>query len=234
MQDPDKKIIIAVDGYSSCGKSSMAKALAKNIQYNYIDSGAMYRAVTLYCLRENLFNGEELDLDTLHKNINQIRIDFRINKETGQSDTYLNGENVEKQIRSMEVADKVSPVAAVGFVREAMVKQQQGLGDNKGIVMDGRDIGTIVFPDAELKIFVTAKPEIRAQRRLKELTSKGESTSFEEVLKNLEKRDFIDSTRKDGPLKQAEDALVLDNSYMDIPEQDEWLLNQFRKKLSDN
>ena len=228
-----KKIIIAIDGHSSCGKSTMAKELAKRIGYTYIDSGAMYRSVTLYCLEHNLFNGDCLDTEVLRKEIEQIHISFKQNQETGNSDTYLNGENVEKQIRSMKVADKVSPVAAVGFVREEMVKQQQTLGIEKGIVMDGRDIGTIVFPSAELKIFVTASPEIRAQRRLDELVAKGQNVSFEEVLSNLQKRDHIDSTRKDGPLCQAEDAVVLDNSHITIEEQNQILLNLFKERTND-
>lgn len=228
----NKKITIAIDGYSSCGKSSMAKDLAKAIKYNYIDSGAMYRAVTLYCLRNNLFiQGDQLDLEKLRNQIDDIRISFKFNEETKQSDTYLNGENVEKEIRKMDVSDKVSPVAAVGFVREAMVKQQQALGKEKGIVMDGRDIGTVVFPDAELKVFVTARPEVRAQRRLEELIAKGENASFEEVLDNLAKRDHIDSTRKDGPLRQADDAILLDNSELTIKEQNERLLDLFREKV---
>lgn len=228
------KITIAIDGHSSCGKSTMAKDLAKQIKYNYIDSGAMYRAVTLYCLRNNLFiEGDQLNLEKLSEQINDIRIHFQFNERTNRSDTYLNGENIEKEIRQMAVSDKVSPVAAVGFVREALVKQQQEIGKEKGIVMDGRDIGTIVFPDAELKIFVTARPEVRAQRRLDELIAKGENTSFEDVLENLRKRDFIDSTRKDGPLKQAEDAIVIDNSDITIQEQNDWLLELFHERTTD-
>jgi cytidylate kinase len=227
-----KKITIAIDGHSSCGKSTMAKDLAKSIQYNYIDSGAMYRAATLYCLQNGFFNGDNLDLANLQNHIDDIRITFQFNEQTGYSDTYLNGENVEKQIRGMEVADKVSPVAAVGFVREAMVRQQQAMGKDKGIVMDGRDIGTVVFPNAELKIFVTARPEVRAQRRLDELVAKGdENVSFEDVLKNLEKRDHIDSTRKDGPLRKADDAVVLDNSDITIAEQNRWLSELFQEKV---
>jgi cytidylate kinase len=226
-----KKITIAIDGYSSCGKSTMAKDLSKMVNYNYIDSGAMYRAITLYCLRNNLFEGDSLDEPALKKRIDQIRIDFIHNEITGKSDTYMNSENVEKEIRNMEVADKVSSVAAVGFVREALVKQQQEMGKNKGIVMDGRDIGTVVFPDAELKIFVTARPEVRAQRRLAELSAKGESVSFDEVLQNLSKRDFIDTTRKDGPLRQADDAIVIDNSNLTIEEQNVQLLKLFNFSL---
>jgi len=231
-----EKIIIAIDGYSSCGKSTLAKDLAKAIGYTYVDSGAMYRAVTLYSLQHGVFRGEEtafggsqLDLESLRKVLPDIHISFKINPETGRSETYLNGQNVEKEIRTMAVADKVSPIAAVGFVRKEMVKQQHSMGRKKGIVMDGRDIGTVVFPDAELKIFVTASLEIRAQRRLKELIAKGENVTFEEVLHNLSKRDFIDSTRKDGPLKQAEDAIVIDNSNLTISEQNQKVLKLFKE-----
>ncbi|MDR0413018.1 MAG: (d)CMP kinase [Dysgonamonadaceae bacterium] len=226
-----KKILIAIDGYSSCGKSTMAKTLAKQIGYTYIDSGAMYRAATLFCLQNNLFAGGELNGEALKKRLPDLHISFEENRETGLSETFLNGENVERRIRSMEIAAKVSPVAAVGFVREEMVKQQQAMGLGKGIVMDGRDIGTVVFPDAELKIFVTASPEIRAQRRLAELTAKGEKTTFEEVLHNLTERDYIDSTRKDGPLRQAEDAVVLDNSDLTIAEQNQYLLKLFKERI---
>jgi len=225
-----KKITIAIDGHSSCGKSTMAKGLAKQIGYTYIDSGAMYRATTLFCLQTNLFEGEMLNLEKLQSEIKNIRISFVKNQETGQSETYLNGQNIEKEIRGMAVADKVSPVAAVSFVREEMVRQQQAMGKEKGIVMDGRDIGTIVFPNAELKIFVTASPEIRAQRRLDELITKGENVTFNEVLENLTKRDHIDSTRKDGPLKQADDAIVLDNSNLTIDQQNQLLLDFFKEK----
>jgi cytidylate kinase len=228
-----KKIIIAIDGHSSCGKSTMAKDLAKRIGYIYIDSGAMYRAVTLYCIEKNLFHGDRLDLDILQKEINSLQITFKKEEESGDFNTYLNGRNVERQIRSMEVADKVSPVAAVGFVREALVRQQQALGQEKGIVMDGRDIGTVVFPDAELKIFVTASPRIRAQRRLEELGAKGEKASLEQVLQNIEKRDYIDSTRKDGPLRKAGDAVILDNSNMTREEQNQWLEKLFCKRTKE-
>ncbi len=224
-----KKIIIAIDGHSSCGKSTMAKDLAKTIGYTYIDSGAMYRATTLYCIENNIFEGNELNLDALKEAIDHIKIDFKYNPETGKSDTYLNGKNVEKEIRSMEVANKVSPVSTVGFVRKEMVLQQQEFGKSKGIVMDGRDIGTVVFPQAELKIFVTARPEIRAQRRLDELKAKGDTASFEEVLANIETRDRIDSTRAESPLKQADDAVVLDNSDLTIEEQNKILLDLFHK-----
>lgn len=227
-----RKINIAIDGYSSCGKSTMAKDLAKTIGYCYIDSGAMYRAVTLFCINQGLFSGNDLDRINLEKMIADIRISFKLNKETGQTETYLNDKNVEKEIRMMEVAEKVSPVSSIGFVRKAMVAQQQEMGKNKGVVMDGRDIGTVVFPDAELKIFVTAEPEIRAQRRLDELHSKGIDVTFEEILENLKARDLMDSTREESPLKQAPDAIVLDNSHINIKEQDKWLIEQFEKVMA--
>ncbi|MDR1762839.1 MAG: (d)CMP kinase [Dysgonamonadaceae bacterium] len=224
-----KKIIIAIDGYSSCGKSTIAKDLAKKIKYSYIDSGAMYRAVTLFCLENGLFIGDTLDEKELQNLISEIKITFHFNETTGKSDTYLNGRNVEREIRGMGVAAKVSPVAAVGFVREEMVRQQQAMGQEKGIVMDGRDIGTVVFPEAELKIFVTARPEIRAQRRMAELLAKGDKVEFDEVLENLSTRDRIDSTRKDGPLRQACDARVLDNSDMTVDEQNALVFRWFEE-----
>lgn len=224
-----KKIVIAIDGHSSSGKSTMAKDLAKEIGYIYIDTGAMYRAVTLYCIQQGFVEGETIKEDLLEQAIPAINISFRLNPETGRPDTYLNGVNVEKEIRGMEVANLVSPVATLAFVRRALVAKQQEMGKDKGIVMDGRDIGTVVFPDAELKLFVTASPEVRARRRVDELEAKGEPASYEEVLENVKKRDHIDSTRKESPLRQAEDALVLDNSYMTIPEQKAWLLEQYHK-----
>ena len=180
-----KKITIAIDGFSSCGKSTMAKDLAREVGYIYIDSGAMYRAVTLYSIENGIFNGDVIDTEKLKKEIKNIRISFQLNKETGRPDTYLNGVNVENKIRSMEVSSKVSPISTLDFVREEMVAQQQAMGKEKGIVMDGRDIGTTVFPDAELKIFVTATPEIRAQRRYDELKAKGQEASFDEILENV-------------------------------------------------
>lgn len=224
-----KKIVIAIDGHSSSGKSTMAKDLAKEIGYIYIDTGAMYRAVTLYCIQQGYVEGEAIKEDLLEQAIPDINISFRLNPETGRPDTFLNGVNVEREIRGMEVANLVSPVAALSFVRRALVAKQQEMGKDKGIVMDGRDIGTVVFPDAELKLFVTASPEVRARRRVDELEAKGEPASYEEVLENVKKRDHIDSTRKESPLRQAEDALVLDNSYMTIPEQKAWLLEQYHK-----
>ena len=223
----EKKIIIAIDGHSSSGKSTMAKDLAREIGYIYIDTGAMYRAVTLYCLRKGYIQGDKIQEEALKADLDKVDISFRYNAETGRPDTYLNGEKVEKEIRSMEVADKVSLGAALGFVRRAMVAKQQEMGKAKGIVMDGRDIGTVVFPNAELKVFVTASPEVRARRRLEELQAKGEQTTYEEVLANVKKRDYIDSTREESPLRQAPDALVLDNSNMTIPEQKQWLRDKF-------
>ena len=223
----EKKIIIAIDGHSWSGKSTMAKDLAREIGYIYIDTGAMYRAVTLYCLRKGYIQGDKIQEEALKADLDKMDISFQYNAETGRPDTYLNGEKVEKEIRSMEVADKVSLVAALGFVRRAMVAKQQEMGKAKGIVMDGRDIGTVVFPNAELKVFVTASPEVRARRRLEELQAKGEQTTYEEVLANVKKRDYIDSTREESPLRQAPDALVLDNSNMTIPEQKQWLRDKF-------
>lgn len=226
-----RKITIAIDGHSSSGKSTMAKDLAREIGYTYIDSGAMYRAVTLYCLQNGFFSGETLDVERLKQEIGQIQIAFQFNPETGRPDTYLNGKKVEQEIRGMEVAGKVSLIATLGFVRRAMVAQQQQMGRNKGVVMDGRDIGTVVFPDAELKIFVTASPEIRAQRRVDELKEKGQPASFENVLENVLSRDHIDSTREESPLRQAEDALVLDNSHLTPEEQKALLLKWYKNKI---
>lgn len=220
----EKKIIIAIDGFSSTGKSTMAKALAKALNYAYVDTGAMYRAVTLYCLDNGLFDGDTVDEPALQQHLDDIHITFCPNDE-GRSDTYLNGVNVEKEIRSMRVSDKVSIIAAIAFVRRDMVRQQQEMGRDKGLVMDGRDISTVVFPNAELKVFVTADPMVRAQRRFDELRGKGDTTTtFEEVLENVTERDRIDTTRAEGPLRQAEDALVLDNSNLTIPEQNAYLL----------
>lgn len=228
-----KKIVIAIDGFSSSGKSTMAKDLAQSIGYTYIDTGAMYRAVTLYCLQNGIITEKGIDTDSLKSVIDTIRIDFKNNPQTGKRETYLNGKNVEADIRKMEVANWVSPVATIDFVRQALVSLQQKMGERKGIVMDGRDIGTVVFPNAELKLFITASPEVRAQRRVDELKAKGESVSYEEVLENIKTRDHIDSTRKESPLKQAPDAIVLDNSNMTIDEQKAWLLVQYRKAIEE-
>lgn len=226
-----KKIVIAIDGVSSTGKSTMAKDLAKEVGYTYIDTGAMYRAVTLYSIQNGFFTDGKIDEKRLEAAMSDIDISLRFNQETGRPDTFLNGVKVEKEIRGMEVANLVSPVATLAFVRRSMVTKQQEMGKSKGIIMDGRDIGTVVFPDAELKIYVTASPEVRAQRRLDELTAKGESASFEEVLENVRMRDHMDMTRKESPLRQADDALVLDNSYMTVAEQKEWLLVEYNRVI---
>lgn len=227
-----KKIIIAIDGFSSCGKSTMAKDLAKEIGYIYIDSGAMYRAVTLYCIEQDLFNADgSIKTEELRNRMEQIHISFTLDPQIGRPRTQLNGRDVEDRIRSMEVSSHVSPVATLDFVRKALVRQQQEMGCKKGIVMDGRDIGTAVFPDAELKIFVTASAQIRAQRRYDELKAKGQEASFEEILKNVEERDRIDQNRKVSPLRKADDAILLDNSNMTIQEQKEWLMNEYQKAI---
>ena len=207
----------------------MAKDLAREIGYIYIDSGAMYRAVTLYSMENGIFQDDRIDIEKLKSQIKNIHISFHLNPETGRPDTYLNEINVENKIRTMEVSSHVSPIATLDFVRKAMVAQQQEMGKAKGIVMDGRDIGTTVFPDAELKIFVTATPEIRAQRRYDELKAKGEEASFDEILENIKQRDYIDQNREVSPLRKADDALLLDNSYLTISQQKEWLAEQFKE-----
>lgn len=221
-----KKITIAIDGHSSCGKSTMAKDLARELGYVYVDTGAMYRAVTLYAIKAGLIDGRTVDVEGLRRQMSQVKVSFRFNDVTGRPDTYLNGERVEDAIRTMEVSSKVSLIASIDFVRAAMVSLQQEMGKGGGVVMDGRDIGTTVFPDAELKIFVTASAEVRAQRRYDELTAKGEACSLQEILENVQERDRIDSTRAVSPLRKANDAIELDNSHMTIPEQKEWLLRQ--------
>ena len=225
-----KKITIAIDGFSSCGKSTMAKDLAKEIGYIYVDTGAMYRSVTLFALRHNLFNADgTIREEELKEQMKDINISFQLNKTTGRPDTYLNGENVENAIRTMEVSSHVSPIATLAFVREALVAQQQRMGAEKGIVMDGRDIGTVVFPKAELKIFVTASAEVRAQRRYDELKAKGMDADYADILKNVEERDYIDSHRATSPLRKADDATELDNSNLTIAEQKKWLYEQYLK-----
>ena len=226
-----KKITIAIDGFSSCGKSTMAKDLAREVGYIYIDSGAMYRAVTLYCLENQLFTAEGIDTEKLEAAMPGIQISFQLNPETGRPMTFLNGANVEDRIRTMEVSNHVSPVAALPFVREALVKLQQEMGKEKGIVMDGRDIGTTVFPEAELKIFVTASAEVRAQRRYDELKAKGQEASYEEILANVKERDYIDQNREVSPLRKADDAILLDNSNLTIEEQKQWLAAEFEKAV---
>lgn len=229
--DNKQLITIAIDGFSSSGKSTMAKKLAKTIGYAYIDTGAMYRAVTLYCLRNGLFDGDRLDTERLEAALPDINITFGVDAD-GKTQTMLNGEVVEQEIRRMEVSSKVSIVAAVGSVRRALVKQQQAMGKQKGIVMDGRDIGTVVFPDAEMKVYVDASPETRARRRYEELRAKGDSVTYEDVLANVRERDRIDTTRAESPLRKADDAVVLDNSNMTIAEQDKWLLDLYNKLSS--
>lgn len=232
-----KKITIAIDGHSSCGKSTMAKDLARELGYVYVDTGAMYRAVTLYALEAGLFittadGSQQVDVEALRSQMGQIDITFRFNAEAGRPDTYLNGVRVEDRIRTMEVSSRVSLIATIDFVRSAMVAQQQRLGQGGGVVMDGRDIGTTVFPHAELKIFVTASAEVRAQRRYDELTAKGESCNYDEILQNVVERDRIDSSRAVSPLRKADDAIELDNSNMTIPQQKAWLMEKVQECLS--
>ena len=228
-----KKIIVAIDGHSSCGKSTMAKKLAREAGYIYVDTGAMYRAVTLFAMQNGCFEADgSLDVARLESLMPGVSVSFRLNEETGKPLACLGGVVVEKEIRGMEVSSRVSPVAALPFVREAMTRQQQLMGKEKGIVMDGRDIGTAVFPHAELKIFVTASDEVRARRRYDELRAKGEEVAFEEILANVRERDYIDSHRAVAPLRQAPDALVLDNSHMSIEEQDAWLWQAFQKAVN--
>lgn len=226
-----KKITIAIDGFSSCGKSTMAKMLAKEVGYIYVDTGAMYRAVTLFAMRNGMIapNGD-VDRDALKAKMDALHVEFKLNPQTGKAETYLNGENVEHEIRGMEVSAHVSAIAAIDFVRTALVAQQQRMGHDKGIVMDGRDIGTVVFPDAELKVFVTASAEVRAQRRFDELVGKGMKANYDEILHNVQERDYIDSHREVSPLRKAEDAIELDNGQLTIAEQLQWLINKFREK----
>ncbi|MGE5395845.1 MAG: (d)CMP kinase [Candidatus Saccharibacteria bacterium] len=225
------RIVVAIDGHSSCGKSTIAKAVAARFGYAFIDSGAMYRAVTLYALRHHLIEKGVVKTQSLIDALPDIKIEFRYNPLLQKSDTYLNGENVEDEIRQLPVSQNVSPVATIAEVRAAMVRLQQEMGKSKGIVMDGRDIGTVVFPDAELKLFVTASPEIRAQRRYDELKAKGEIVSYEEILQNVMERDRIDSTREASPLRKAEDALVLDNSHLTREEQLAWVIGKMEEKV---
>lgn len=226
-----KKIIVAIDGHSSCGKSTMAKDLAREVGYIYVDTGAMYRAVTLFAMRNNLFDAEgNINTERLEQLLPEVKISFKLDPKTSRPMACLNGEVVEQEIRSLEVSQHVSPIAALPFVRAKLVEQQQAMGREKGIVMDGRDIGTVVFPEAELKIFVTASAEIRAQRRYKELQAKGMPADFDDILKNVEERDYIDSHRATSPLRQADDALVLDNSHLTIEEQKKWLMEKFNEK----
>lgn len=224
-----KRITIAIDGFSSCGKSTMAKALARNIGYLYFDSGAMYRAVTLFCMRNKLIVDGIIDIEALRSRMNEIQITFKVDPESGNSITMLNNEDVEHEIRSLEVSKMVSKIAALDFVRNEMIEQQREMGKSKGIVMDGRDIGTTVFPDAEMKVFVTASAEVRAQRRYDELAARGDNPNFDEILENVQQRDHIDQTREISPLKKADDAILLDNSNLTREEQMDWLIELFNK-----
>lgn len=229
-----KKIVIAIDGFSSCGKSTMAKDLAREVGYIYVDTGAMYRAVTLFAMRNDVFDAEgNINETRLKALLPDVKLTFQLNNETKLPEVCLNGENVERYIRTLEVSQHVSPIAALPFVREKLVEQQQAMGNEKGIVMDGRDIGTVVFPNAELKIFVTASAEIRAQRRFKELEAKGMPADFDEILQNVEQRDYIDTHRETSPLRQADDALVLDNSHLTIAEQKVWLMEKFNERTQE-
>lgn len=229
-----KKIVIAIDGYSSCGKSTMAKDLAREVGYIYVDTGAMYRAVTLFAMRNDVFDADDnIDEARLKALLPDVKLTFKLNSETKLPEVCLNGECVERDIRTLEVSQHVSPIAALPFVREKLVEQQQAMGKEKGIVMDGRDIGTVVFPDAELKIFVTASAEIRAQRRFKELEAKGMPADFDEILQNVEQRDYIDTHRETSPLRQADDALVLDNSHLTIADQKVWLMEKFNERTQE-
>lgn len=228
-----KKIIVAIDGHSSCGKSTMAKDLARYAHYVYVDTGAMYRAVTLYALRCGLFAADgSVDRARLEAALPGLRVDFLTDAATGLPQVCLDGENVERQIRGLEVSSHVSPVAALPAVREALTRQQQLMGQRKGIVMDGRDIGTVVFPEAELKVFVTATPEVRARRRYEELLAKGQPAAYEDILRNVQERDYIDSHRAVAPLRQAPDALVLDNSALTLEQQRQWLIDRFEERVA--
>lgn len=226
-----KKIIVAIDGHSSCGKSTMAKSLAAQVGYIYVDTGAMYRAVTLFAMREGLFDAQgQPDAARLEALVPEIEVSFHLDPTTNLPLVCLNGEVVEEEVRTLEVSSHVSAIAALPFVREALTRQQQRMGEEKGIVMDGRDIGTVVFPQAELKVFVTASAEVRAQRRFLELTAKGQTVAFEDILRNVQERDYIDSHREVAPLRQADDALVLDNSELTREEQMQWLIDRFEER----
>lgn len=228
------KITIAIDGFSSTGKSTVAKQLAKHLGYVYVDSGAMYRAVTWFAMQKGFINDQQFDATALIKELNNLEIGFKFNSELGFSEVFLNGTNVEQEIRTLEVSSFVSQVAKVSEVRRLLVKQQHQLGKNKGIVMDGRDIGTVVFPNAELKIFMTASADTRANRRYQELLSKGEDVTFEDVLHNVQERDYIDSNRKDSPLAKAEDAVEIDNSHLSLDQQFNKILQLVETKLKEN
>ena len=219
-----EKIIIAIDGFSSTGKSTVAKQIAKHLGYIYIDSGAMYRAVTFFAMTQGFIDNEKFNIEGLISKLKSIDIGFKFNEDLGFAEVYLNGENIEKQIRTLEVSNFVSIVSAIPEVRQQLVLQQQKMGIKKGVVMDGRDIGTVVFPDAELKLFMTASADTRALRRFQELKWKGENVLYEDVLKNVQERDYLDSTREDSPLFKADDAIEIDNSNMSMEEQFETIL----------
>ncbi len=227
-----KKLTIAIDGHSSCGKSTVAKQLAKKLHYTYIDSGAMYRVVTLFAMRNQLIKNDIVNTAALQASLNDIKIAFRYNENTQQADTYLNGELVEDEIRSLAVSNNVSAIATIKFVREKMVELQRELSQNGGVVMDGRDIGTVVFPNADLKIFMTADAEVRAERRFKELQAKGDTVTFEAILENVKKRDYIDENRDESPLRKADDAIVLNNSNFTPAQQLEWLEAEVKKVIA--
>ena len=226
----NKKAIIAIDGHSSCGKSTVAKDLAKELGYVYIDTGAMYRTVTLFAMRHQLIKDGKIDEAALENNLTEIHISFKYQPEEKKNETFLNGESVEEEIRGLEVSNNVSAISAIGFVRRRLVELQQEMGNEGGIVMDGRDIGTVVFPDADLKLFMTASAEIRAQRRYDELTAKGDQVDFNAILENVKQRDHLDSTRDESPLKQADDAVVLDNSHLNKEQQLEWIIDVLKER----
>jgi cytidylate kinase len=230
----NKQIIIAIDGYSSSGKSTLAKEIAKILDYKYIDSGAMYRAVTLFAIRNKIINdkNQEVNEEKLQDSIDQIHINFKYNSEKKRQETYLNDENIEDEIREMNVSNNVSFISKVGFVRKKMVRFQQEMGSEKGIVMDGRDIGTVVFPNAELKIFMSAKAEVRAERRYLELKEMNVDVSYDEILENVKNRDHIDETRDESPLKKAHDSVELDNSNMTRQEQLDWIVGLVKSRIN--
>ncbi|QZE13723.1 (d)CMP kinase [Halosquirtibacter laminarini] len=234
MEGKKTKLVIAIDGFSSCGKSTMAKDIAKRMEYIYVDTGAMYRAVTLYAIRHQMILEDEVSKEALVQDLDKIVITFQYDENSKSNETYLNGENVENEIRQLEVSNSVSLIAAIAEVRHHLVRLQQVFGNDSGVVMDGRDIGTVVFPNADLKIFMTADPMIRAKRRFDELTEKGEMVSLEAILANVEKRDHIDQTRDESPLVKADDAIVLDNSHLTPKEQTalvmQWIEDKIDKK----
>ncbi len=234
MNDKIKKLTIAIDGYSSCGKSTFAKELAKRLNYIYIDSGAMYRAVTLYCLQQNLIKNKSINKTQLLNSLKDINISFNYEPGNQVFEVYLNGINQTEEIRSIEVSNNVSPISKIKEIRKKMVEMQRELGRNKQIVMDGRDIGTVVFPHSDIKIFMTADPEIRAQRRYKELIEKGQDINYTEIEKNIRERDYIDENREFSPLKKAEDAILLDNSHISVKEQMIWIMDIINKKINED